>query len=441
MGVAETPEPRSVDPADRVDLADPADLVDPTDAPDPASLFRPGDPAFIADPYPALAAIREQTPIFWNSTSRQWVLTRFSDIHDALRDRRLGRTYEHLFTHAELGKPDPDPRWARFREQERWSLLSLEPPDHTRIRQLISKVFTVRAIGALRPFIEATATKYLTGCVEAGEFDLITEYAQPYSVAVICHLLGVPVEDAESLLRWSHATVKMYELEATDAQRMAADRSAVEFMDYTRALIATKRSKPDAALVSQLVQVEEAGDRLTEEEIICTTIVLLNAGHEATVNTIGNGMRAFLRHPGEWERVLSGRVESRTAVEEMLRWDPPLQMFERWVLEEGVVIAGQAMKVGDEIAMLFGSANRDPARFTDPDRFDASRGETTHVAFGGGVHFCVGAPLARLEIEASLAAIARIAPGLEQVREPAYHDAFVIRGLTELRVSTGKSRR
>lgn len=410
----------------------------PTDANDPSSLFRPADPDFIADPYPFLAALRAQTPIFWNESSQQWVLTRFSDIHDSLRDRRLGRTYEHLYSHAQVGRSEPDPRWARFREHERWSLLSLEPPDHTRIRQLISKVFTVRAVGALRPFIEETARQYLRPCIQRGNFDLIAEYAQPYSVAVICHLLGVPVSDAASLLEWSHAIVKMYELNATDEQKTAADKAAAEFMGYTRGLIASKRERPDEALVSQLVQVEEAGERLTEDEIVCTTIVLLNAGHEATVNTLGNGMRAFLRHPDEWRRVVAGAVTTKTAVEEMLRWDSPLQLFERWVLEEGVEIAGQPMRVGDEIAMLFGSANRDPDRFVDPDRFDASRGDTAHIGFGGGIHLCVGAPLARLEIEASLKAITEAMPSLHQLEEPRYHDAFVIRGLTELRVSTGR---
>ena len=404
----------------------------------PAALFRPDDPGFLADPYPTLAAMREMAPIFWNEPTNQWFLTRFNDVHDTLRDRRLGRTYEHLYTHAEVGRDEPDPRWARFREHERWSLLSLEPPDHTRIRQLISKVFTVRSVGALRPYIEETARKHLRNCIHRGNFDLVGEYAQPYSVEVICHLLGVPVDDAQSLLDWSHAIVKMYELNATDDQKAAADRAAAEFMEYTKALIAAKRSNPDDALVSQLVQVEEAGDRLTEDEIICTTIVLLNAGHEATVNTLGNGMRAFLRHPDEWRRVVSGEVQPKVAVEEMLRWDSPLQLFERWVLTDGVVIAGQPLKIGDEVAMLFGSANRDPDRFNEPDRFDASRGDTAHVGFGGGIHLCVGAPLARLEIEASLKALVDRVPAIEQLEEPLYHDAFVIRGLRQLRVSTGR---
>ncbi len=405
-----------------------------SDSFDCSALFRPHDPLFIADPYPDLAALREETPIFWNEASGQWVLTRFADVHEALRDRRLGRTYEHLYSHAALGRSEPDPRWARFREHERWSLLSLEPPDHTRIRQLIAKVFTVRSVARLRPFLESTATTVLQASLEAGDgtFDLVTQYAQPYSVAVICEMLGVPVSDSRLLLDWSHAIVRMYELNASNAQKAAADMAAAEFMDYTSSLIAEKRRAPDDALVSALVNVEQDGRRLTDEEIICTTIVLLNAGHEATVNTLGNGMRAFMLHPDEWQRVVRGQVEAKSAVEEMLRWDSPLQLFERWVLEDGVEIAGQALRVGEEIAMLFGSANRDPARFTDPDRFDAGRGDMTHVGFGGGIHFCVGAPLARAEIEVSLEVLGRLVPSLSLASEPSYTDAFVIRGLTGL---------
>jgi cytochrome P450 len=403
---------------------------------DTSALFRPGDPSFIADPYPALAEIRERTPIFWNEPSGQWILTRFADVQETLRDRRLGRSYEHLYSHAEVGRAEPDPRWSRFRDHERWSLLSLEPPDHTRIRQLVAKVFTPRAVGGLRPEIERLANAFLGPCLDAGRFDLVADYAQGYSVAVICELLGVPVSDSRQLLEWSHAIVKMYELSAPDEQKAQADQAAAEFMEYTHDLIAVKRRSPDDALVSRLVQVEEAGERLTEQEIVCTTIVLLNAGHEATVHTLGNGMRALLERPGEWRRVCSGEVSARTVIEEMLRFDAPLQLFERWVLQDGIEIAGQRLRIGDEIAMLFGSANRDPRRFEEPDRFDAARGDTAHIEFGGGIHFCVGAPLARLELEVSVEAIARLGgPHLSITTEPRYHDAFVIRGLTGLNVA------
>lgn len=355
-------------------------------------------------------------------------------MHAALRDRRLGRAYTHRSTHEEFGQPAPDERWRDFWESERWSLLNLEPPDHTRIRALVSKVFTPTSVAALRPRIEAMAASTLEPLAERGEFDLVTEYAQPYSVAVICAVLGVPAADARLLLDWSHAIVKMYELDTTDEQRAAANTSARSFVEYVRALIDDKRARPDDLLVSQLVAVEEAGERLTVDEIVCTTIVLLNAGHEATVNTLGNGMRALMLHPDQWRRVTTGEVDARTAIEEMLRWDSPLQLFERWVLDDGVEIAGQPLRVGEEIAMLFGAANRDPDHFRQPDTFDIGRADATHVTFGGGIHFCVGAPLARLELEVSLAALARRTPDLELAALPSYHRAFVIRGLTALRL-------
>jgi cytochrome P450 len=253
-------------------------------------------------------------------------------------------------------------------------------------------------------------------------------------VAVICSMLGVPRADTQLLLDWSHAIVKMYELSTTDEVRAAADRAAGEYIDYTRALIADKRRAPDDLLVSALASVVDEGERLHDDEIVSTTMVLLEAGHEATVNTLGNGVRALLRHRDEWQRLVRGEVDARVAVEEMLRWDSPLQLFERWVLEPGVEIAGQPVAVGDEVAMLFGSAERDPRRFTDPDRFDVGRGDTAHIGFGGGIHFCVGAPLARQEIEVSLRTLVERCPDLELVAEPHYHPTFVIRGLSALEV-------
>jgi cytochrome P450 len=396
--------------------------------------FDVSDPSFIADPYPVLNAIREATPIFWNEATGQWTLTRFSDVRESLRDRRMGRSYSHLYSHAEVGRSAPDPRWAAFQQHEQWSLLCLEPPDHTRIRRLVAKVFTPRSIAALRPVVQAFADELLDDCREKGTFELLRDYAQPYSVAVICSMLGVPRADTQLLLDWSHAIVKMYELSTTDAVREAANTAAAEYIDYTRALIAEKRRNPDGLLVSELVRVEDEGDTLTEEEIVSTTMVLLEAGHEATVNTLGNGMRAILRHPGEWQRVVSGEVPARVAVEEMLRWDPPLHLFERWVLEDGVEIAGRPIAVGQEIAMLFGAAQRDPRRFDNPDHFDIARGDTGHIGFGGGIHLCVGAPLARQEIEVSVAGLAARFPEIEQLEEPQYHPNFVIRGLTGLRL-------
>jgi cytochrome P450 len=273
-------------------------------------------------------------------------------------------------------------------------------------------------------------------CAELGSFDMISDYAQPYSVAVICSMLGVPASDAPLLLAWSHAIVKMYELSADDATKAAADAAAGEYIDYTRALIEQKRRRPDDLLVSKLVQVEDEGDSLTEAQIISTTMVLLEAGHEATVNTLGNGFRALMLHRDQWHRLTSGEVAPAVAVEELLRWDSPLQLFERWVLEPDVVIAGQEVAVGDEIAMLFGSGQRDPRRFDAPDTFDVGRNEPAHLGFGGGIHFCVGAPLARQELMRSVAGMVARFPELQLVTEPVYHPTFVIRGLSGLRLST-----
>jgi len=393
------------------------------------------DPGFLADPYPALDEFRERSPIAWNESSGQWLVTRWADVHAALRDRRLGRVYTHRSTHEQVGRPAPDPRWADFEASERWSLLNLEPPDHTRLRTLVAKVFTPTAVAGLRPSIETTAHAVLQPLLEAGTFDVITEYAQRYSVAVICDMLGVPRSETRHLLDWSHAIVKMYELTASDELRAAANRAAADFIGLVKELIAHKRRRPDAGLVSQLVAVEAEGQRLTTDEIVCTTIVLLNAGHEATVNTLGNGLYALARHPEQWRRLTTGEVTPRTAVEEMIRYDGPLQLFERWVLDEGVEIAGQPLRVGDEIAMLFGAANHDPRQFADPDRLDIGRGDTTHVGFGGGLHFCIGAPLARLEIEVSVAALVRHLGELHMAAQPSYHPTFVIRGLTGLRLT------
>ena len=402
---------------------------------DPASGLDFYDPGFLADPYPALGRVREATPIFRNEQTGQWMLTRFPDVYETLRDRRLGRVYHHRYRHAELGQPEPDPRWARFHQHERWSLLSLEPPDHTRIRKLVSKVFTTRSVTALGPVIAALSRELIYRCREMGTFDLLADYAQRYSVAVVGEVLGVPRADTQRLLDWSHAIVKMYELSASDELKARANAAAGEFIDYTRALIAAKRRSPDDRLVAQLAQVTEDGARLSDDEIVSTTMVLLEAGHEATVNTMGNGMKALLTHRDQWRRLVAGEVDAATAVEELLRWDSPLQMFARWVLEPGVVIAGQPLAVGEQVAMLFGSAQRDPRRFLHPDRFDVARGDPTHIGFGGGIHFCVGAPLARHELAVALADLATNFPEIELAAEPVYHPTFVIRGLTELRLT------
>ncbi len=421
--------------------------------------FDPADAAFIANPYPVLERMRGLGRVLYYRSRNVFLLTRFADVHAALRHRGLGRAYLHRYTGAEFGQPDPDPRWQRWEESERYSLLNLEPPDHTRIRRLVTKVFTAKAVAAMRPAIERISTEMLDrafgertdrrqGSAEGGvdhigdsttdsAVDLIADYAQPYSVAVICELLGVPREDGPLLLDWSHAIVKMYELSTHDVERQRAERAADEFIRYVQALAAARRRDPQDDLITELVQVADEGDRLTEDEIVSTVIVLLNAGHEATVNSLGNGTRGLLTHPDQWQRLVDGEIDPTTALEELVRWDAPLQLFERWVLDDGVELGGRTFHAGERIGMLFGSANRDPTRFPDPDAFDLARGDAGHIGFGGGVHFCIGAPLARLELAVSLEQMRTRMPGLRLVEKPEYQPYFVIRGLRGLRVRAG----
>jgi cytochrome P450 len=394
--------------------------------------FDPTDPEFLADPYPRLAALREETPLFYESTLDRWFVTRHAELRTCLRDRRLGRNFRHVGSEDEFAAAEPlDPRRQAFWDTERWSLLWLEPPEHTRIRKLVAAAFTPRSVEALRGPSAELAEELLP----EGEFDLLRDYAQPYSIAVICRLLGVPTDRARDLLDWSHAMVKMYELDTTDAQAEAATQAAGEFRDYVVSLAAQRRREPLDDLVTRLVEATVDGRRLSDPELVSTIIVLLNAGHEATVNTLGNGVLALLRQREQWERLVSGEVEPAAAVEELIRWDPPLQLFERWVLEDGVELGGQQVPRGAKVALLFGAANRDPRVFNDPDAFEVSRANAfEHIGFGGGIHVCIGAPLARIELEAALRTLVERAPGLELAEEPRRNRAFVIWGLEGLSV-------
>jgi len=397
--------------------------------------FDPTDPAFIADPYPRLNALRETGPVHYDERLDRYLVTRHADVRACLRDRRLGRNFRHVGTEDEFKAEPLDPRWREFWDVERWSLLFVEPPEHTRIRKLVAAAFTPRAVEALRAPAEQLASDLLDACLERGAFDLLYDFAQPYSITLICRLLGVPTDRHRDLLDWSHRHVKMYEFDTTDEQARSATQAAADFRDYVLELIDERRRTPRDDMVSALVEARVDGARLTDDEIVSTVVVLLNAGHEATVNTLGNGVRALLDRPAEWRRVVSGEVPAATAVEELIRFDPPLQLFERWVLGDGVEIAGMRIPRGEIISMLFGSANRYPRVFDDADRLDVGRPNAAeHIGFGGGIHVCIGAPLARIELEASLRTLAERAPQLELVTEPARVPAFVIRGYERVEV-------
>jgi len=394
--------------------------------------FDPTDPAFLADPYPRLAALREEAPLFYEESLERWFVTRHADVRACLRDRRLGRNFRHVGSEAEFAAAEPlDPRWKAFWDSERWSLLWLEPPEHTRIRKLVAAAFTPRSVEALREPCAELARELLPD----GRFDLLRDYAQPYSIAVICRLLGVPTDRGRDLLDWSHAMVKMYELDTTVEQAETATRAAADFRDYVLSVVEERRREPRDDLVTRLAEVEVEGRRLTGAELVSTIVVLLNAGHEATVNTLGNGVLALLRHPEQWAALVAGEVEPAAAVEELIRWDPPLQLFERWVLTDDFAIGDVALPRGARISMLFGSANRDPRVFERPDEFDVGRENAgQHIGCGGGIHVCIGAPLARIELEASVDVLRRSWPDFQLAEEPRRTGAFVIWGLDGLRL-------
>ena len=397
--------------------------------------FEPTDEAFIAEPYATLDALREAGAVHYDERLDRWLVTRHAEVRASLRDRRLGRQFRHLGDHEEFKAAPLDPRRQSFWDVERWSLLFLEPPDHTRIRKLVASAFTPRAVEAMRSPAESLANELLDHCLEGGRFDLLYDFAQPYSISIICELLGVPTDRHRDLLDWSHRHVKMYELDTTEEEARSADAAAAEFRDYVLGLIAERRRSPRDDLVTALTAARVDGTTLSDDEIVSTVVVLLNAGHEATVNTLGNGVTGLLHHRQEWRRLVDGEVPPGAAVEELIRWDPPLQLFERWALESGVEIAGTPVPRGEVIAMLFGAANRDPRVFADPGRLDVGRvNASDHIGFGGGIHVCIGAPLARIELEASLRALVGRAPELELAAEPVRTGAFVIRGYRAVEV-------
>ncbi|MFD4855766.1 cytochrome P450 [Streptomyces atratus] len=399
----------------------------------PFALFDPWSPAFVADPYPAYAALRAAGRVHYFEPTDQWLVPHHFDVSALLRDRRLGRTYLHRFTHEEFGRTPPPAEHEPFHTLNGQGLLDLEAPDHTRIRRLVSKAFTPRTVEQLVPTVRRLAAGLVDSFVEAGGGDLLTAVAEPLPVAVIAEMLGIPESDRAPLRPWSAAICGMFELNPSDDTARAAVRASLDFSAYLRELIKERRKNPGTDLISALIAAHDEGERLSEQEMISTCVLLLNAGHEATVNTTVNGWWTLLRHPEQLAALRTDHGLLPTAIEELMRYDTPLQMFERWVLDD-IEIDGTVIPRGSEVALLFGSANRDPARFPAPDTLDLARRENPHITFGAGIHFCLGAPLARVELAASFGELLRRAPNLRLVAEPEWNPGYVIRGLKELRV-------
>ncbi|MEM7318242.1 MAG: cytochrome P450 [Pseudomonadota bacterium] len=385
----------------------------------------PTDPAFVQNPYPFYSRVRATGDLFFWRNYDKVAAVSHAAVHGLLRDRRFGRECP-----PELNVELP-PHLADWLRVERHSLLEAEPPRHTRLRSLVLRAFTSRAITALAPGIE-TLCHQLIDVFPDGPFDLLGAYCTPVPVITICRLLGVPEDMSPSLLRWSHDMVAMYQAVRDSATEETANRSSAEFTRFLRGYIDRRRSDPRDDLITRLIAAEEEGERLSTDELIATCILVLNAGHEATVHGIGNGVKTLLETRAPHSALAAVAIDD--TVEELLRFDPPLHMFTRYAYEE-VDIFGHRFRRGDQVALLLGAANRDPAIWAAPDEFDPTRKVRPNTAFGGGLHFCVGAPLARLEMRIALSVLFKRCPDLRLTQPPDYSDTYHFHGLSQLIVS------
>ena len=384
----------------------------------------PRDPQFVQNPYAAYDTARNRGPVlYWKQYGMAAVFDAAS-VRALLRDRRLGRE-------APAGtETDTPAHLTAFHAVEAHSMLELEPPRHTRLRGLVLRAFTSRRIAGLGPDIAAVADELITALPCDAPFDLVSAYCTELPVRIIARLLGVPEDMAPDLLRWSHDMVAMYQARRGREIEHRANAAAAEFTAFLRDYIEHRRDRPGDDLISHLIAArEEDGARLSTDEMIGTCILLLNAGHEATVHSLGNAVKCLLEHDTPLEALAPDRVAA--TVEELLRYDPPLHMFTRHVYED-VNAGGETLRAGSEVALMLGAACRDPARFADPHVFDPARTPAPHEAFGGGPHFCIGAPLARLEMQIALPRLFDALPGLRLAEAPRYADSYHFHKLDRL---------
>ncbi|GAB2885871.1 cytochrome P450 [Nocardioides pacificus] len=386
-------------------------MLTPTDS--PTTHLDLSSPEVVADPYPFFAQERARHEVAWHEPTQRYVTFSHAATSAVQRDRRLGRLWQDR---------QPTDVLEPFNLLHRNQMMENEPPEHTRLRRPVARVFSRGHVERLRPRVRELATELLDE-VDATSFDVVGDYAEPLPVLVIADLLGVPRSYSPSLRDWSQAIVRMYEAAPPQSVVDAAVAASVDFAGLVRELADERRAHPTDDLISDLV-----GTELTSDEVVAAAVLLLNAGHEASVNVFGNGLTAMLR------RGLRPGPDVPLTVEEMLRFDSALQLFERTATED-VEVGGVVVREGEKIAALLGAANRDPAAFADPDEFDVARDPNPHLAFGVGVHFCLGAPLARMELAESVAALWERFPDLRLAGEPESRGTFVLRGYHRVPVS------
>ena len=379
----------------------------------------PLDPAFVQDPYPFYETARSHGPFFHWVDYDAIATPNAAACAAIFRDRRFGREAP-----AERAPKIP-PHLAPFYAVEAHSMLELEPPRHTRLRGLVLRAFTSRRIQALAPEIAALSHQ-LIDAFPQGEFDLLQHFAQKLPVIIIARLLGVPETMSDDLLHWSNAMVGMYMAGRDCAREDRAVAATEAFVAFMRSYIEARRAEPRDDLITALIAAEETGEKLSTDELITTCILLLNAGHEATVHTIGNGVKTLL----ETGNTITPET-AEACSEEILRFDPALHIFTRWAYED-VEVMGHRFARGDQVSLLLAAANRDPGVWEDPASFHPSRSPKAHISFGGGLHFCVGAPLARLELQIALPILFQRLPKLRLTTKPRYADVYHFHGLKSL---------
>jgi unspecific monooxygenase len=384
----------------------------------------PTDPAFVQNPYRFYDRARAAGSFFHWQDYGLTCATTAATVGAILRDRRFGREAPE-----EKRPPIPD-HLKPFYAVEAHSMLELEPPRHTRLRSLVLRAFTSRRIAALGNEI-AALSHALIDALPSGEVDLIAHFAQKLPVIIIARLLGVPEDRVDCLLTWSNAMVGMYQARRTRETEDQAVAATEAFVSFLRAYVEDRRAAPADDLITHLIAAEMAGQKLSTDELVTTCILLLNAGHEATVHTLGNGVKALIEHRYGADVLTQPRVEA--TVEEILRFDPPLHLFTRWAYED-IELSGQTFRRGDEVGCLLAAANRDPRMWDTPGRFDPARPVKPNLSFGAGLHFCVGAPLARLELQVALPILFDRLPGLAFAEAPRYANLYHFHGLERLMV-------
>ncbi len=396
-----------------------------------ALQFNPLDPAIRANPYPLYHLMRADDPVRPSDLLPDvWVFLRHEDVSTLLHDRRFSSEYNADGSSRALGGAEVEGGLL-----DRRTMLTSDPPDHTRLRGLVSKAFTPRMVESLRPRIQQIVDALLDEVAPRGRMDLMADFAYPLPVTVIAEMLGISPDDRERFRRWSDDVIVTIEPLVSAEDRERAQRSATELQQYFELIVAQRRRSPGTDLLSALIAAEEQGDRLSSEEMYATCVLLLVAGHETTKNLIGNGMLALMRHPDQLRLLRDEPSLIESAVEELLRYDSPVQSTIRIALEDAVM-AGKTIARGQMVVLSLGAANRDPERFPDPDRLDIQRAENPHLSFGHGLHFCLGAPLARLEGQIAITTLLRRMPGLRlDAEEPEWLPSLTLRGLASLPMS------